>query len=80
MSNVTVEVLESGRWAQEPWLPQIDVAKGEKITLSLSFAHKLQAAKRCRILKEKTKDKTPKQIKKKAEKNPAVADKKAAEG
>ena len=78
----TVEVLKSGRWAQEPWLPQLEVKKGDQITLSVAFAHKFQTAGCCRILPgvKKPKKVTAKQIKKKAEKNPAVTDKKAAEG
>jgi len=80
-TKVTVEVLKAGRWAQEPWLPQLQVAKGDRISISISFAHALQEKGKCRILAvEKETLKVPKQVKKKSEKDPASEDKKAAEG
>lgn len=86
-TKVTVEVLKSGRWAQEPWLPQLQVVKGDRISLSISFAHTLQEKGKCKIIVTESsveavekKPNTAKQIKKKSEKNPALEDKKAAEG
>lgn len=85
--KVTVEVLKAGRWAQEPWLPQLQVEKGDCLSISISFAHTLQRKGKCKIIvtessvevvEEKTK--TAKQVKRKSEKNPALKDKKAAEG
>lgn len=88
--KVTVEVLKSGRWAQEPWLPQLEVNKGDKVTLSIAVAHQLQEKGKCTILfetieevnsaPEKIQKKPAKQIKKKSETNPAARDKKDAEG
>ena len=76
--QVEVEVLKDGRWAQEPWKPQLGVIKGEKKVISISLATRLKNAGMCKIL-----DKNPqaaKQIKVKNEKNPAKKDKKAALG
>lgn len=82
--KVTVEVLKSGRWAQEAWLPQLAVSKGDKVTLSIAIAYRLQKKGKCTILveevPEKRQKKTARQIKKKSEKNPAAQDKKDAEG
>ena len=80
-TKVTVEVLKSGRWAQEPWLPQLQVEKGDCLSISISFAHALEGKGKCKILTVAQQvPKPPKQVKKKSEKNPAVKDKKAAEG
>ena len=87
-TKVNVEVLKSGRWAQEPWLPQLQVVKGDRVRLSISFSHALQEKGKCKIITviaslkvaEQETLKVPKQVKKKSEKNPAEEDKKAAEG
>ncbi len=85
--KVTVDVLKNGRWAQEAWLPQLVVAIGDKVNISLSIAIRLQKKGNCTIRSEQTeathgkrKNKTAKQIKKKSENNPPKSDKKAAEG
>lgn len=78
--QVIVEVLcDEGRWAQEPWKDQIEVKKGDEVVISIQFAHRLEKAGLAKILKEEPK-KIAKQVKGKAEKNVAKADKKAAEG
>ena len=80
-TKVTVEVLKAGRWAQEPWLPQLQVEKGDRVSISISFAHALEAKGKCKILTAaKETLKVPKQVKKKSEKPPVLKDKKAAEG
>jgi len=84
--KVVVEVLKNGRWAQEPWLPQIEAVKGDKVTLSISMAYVLQGKGKCRILTKTDneqaidKKKPPKQVKRKSENNPAKRDKEDAEG
>ncbi len=83
--KVIVEVLKDGRWAQEPWLPQLEVVAGNKVSISISIAYKLEKKGKCRIIVKKEsavkiKNKLAKQIKHKSEKNPATLDKKAAEG
>ena len=55
-TKVVVEVLKNGRWAQEPSLPQLEVVKGDRVSISISFAHKLQVAGNCRILPDATKN------------------------
>lgn len=80
-TKVIVEVLKAGRWAQEPWLPQLQVKKGDRLSMSIYFAHALQEKGKCKIIAVKKETlKVPKQVKKKYEKNPASEDKKAAEG
>ena len=80
-TKVNVEVLKNGRWAQEPWLPQLQVVKGDLLSISISFAHALEAKGKCKILTVAQQvPKPPKQVKKKSEKNPALKDKKAAAG
>ncbi len=75
---VKVKVLEKGRWAQEPWKPQLEVKKGETVEISISFALRLEKAGLGKIIKDKST--TAKQVKAKAEADPAEADKEAAEG
>lgn len=74
--QVRVEVKKDGRWAQEPWKPQLVVKVGDIITISVSIALKQEAVGKCKIIKVKP----AKQVKKKDEKNPAAKDKKDAEG
>lgn len=74
--QIEVEILKDGRWAQEPWKPQLVVTVGQKVTLSVSIALRQQAVGKCKIIKPKP----AKQVKKKVDKSPAAADKKAAEG
>jgi len=86
--KVIVEVLKKGRWAQEPWLPQLEVEKGDKVSISINIAYKLQKKGKCTILDDEKTDKpqrgrpkkVAKQVVRKSENNPATADKKAAEG
>ena len=78
--QVKIEALcEKGRWAQEPWKPQLEVVKGDKVTISISFARRLEQAGLAKILDDVPKQ-TAKQVKGKKERNPALIDKKAAEG
>jgi len=77
--KVEVEALENGRWAQEPWKPQLEITKGEKYTVSVSLAIRLEGAGLCKII-DKNPQNPPKQVKSKAEKSPAKKDKKAAQG
>jgi len=74
--QVEVEITKDGRWAQEPWKPQLVVKVGDKVKISVSIALKQQTAGKCKIIKVKP----AKQVKKKADKNPAIEDKKDAEG
>ena len=62
--KVTVEVLKSGLWAQEPWLPQIEAAKGNVFKISIGIAHKLAEKGKCRIIKEDAKPEKRKYVKK----------------
>ena len=84
--KVVVEVLKNGRWAQEPWLPQIEAVKGDKVNISIGIAYGLQEKGKCKILSKTgdgesvAKKKPPKQVKRKSETNPAMKDKEAAEG
>lgn len=50
--KVTVEVLKSGLWAQEPWLPQIEAKKGDVFKISISLAQKFEDKGKCKIIKE----------------------------
>ena len=50
--KVDVEVLKNGRWAQEPWLNQLVVAKGDKVNISIGIAYALQEKGRCLIITE----------------------------
>ena len=78
--QVVVEALcKEGRWAQEPWKPQLEVKEGDKVTISISIAYRLEKAGLARILKEEPKG-VAKQVKAKDESNPAKKDKKAAQG
>jgi len=82
-TKVTVEVLKAGRWAQEVWLPQLVVAKGDRVVISIAIAYRLQAKGKCTILAEKVVKKVkkiPKKIIYKSEKNPTISDKRDAEG
>ena len=85
-TKVLVEVLKDGRWAQEPWLPQLVVAKGDKVSVSISIAHAQQGKGKCRIIpdddvtEEGKKKRIPKQVKRKSEGSPAKQDKEDAEG
>ncbi len=76
--QVKVKVQKDGRWAQEPWKPQLQVAKGDLVEISISFALRLEKAGLGKIIKDKST--TAKQVKAKAEADPAEADKEAAEG
>ena len=80
--KVTVEVLRNGRWAQEPWLPQLQVIKGDTVNISIAIAYRLEIKGKCRIIRSPIKKRTKpaKQVRVKSEKNPADTDKKAAEG
>ena len=76
--QVKVKAQKDGRWAQEPWKPQLQVVKGDIVEISISFAMRLEKAGLGKIIKEKST--APKQVKKKVEKNPPKDDKEAAEG
>ena len=80
-SKVTVEVLKAGRWAQETWLPQLVVEKGDRVSISISIAHVLQEKGKCKIIADaKETTKVSRQVRRKSEKNPGLKDKQAAEG
>lgn len=75
---VKVKALEKGRWAQEPWKPQLEVKKGEIVEISISFALRLEKAGLGKIIKDKST--VAKQVKAKIETDPVEVDKEAAEG
>lgn len=52
--KVLVEVLKDGRWAQEPWLPQIVAVKGDRVSISIAIAYVLQKKGKCRIVPNAT--------------------------